>query len=372
MVVALKPARADDFEEGPADVRPLDVALIGYGLGGRAFHAPLIAITRGLRLATIVTANAERRAAAAKDFPEARIIDSAEWVWDNAHQHDLVVITTPNRFHVLLARAAMAARIPVVVDKPMAATAQEARDLVADAQRQGAKLTAYHNRRFDGEMLTAQRLIASGELGTIVRFESRLDRWRPVRAVEAWRERGEPEEAGGLLYDLGPHLIDQARLLFGPVTHVYAELDRRRPGALVHDDIFLALHHAGGVHSHLWASSLAAQPGARMRVLGTRATYVKQHADVQEGALRAGSRADAPGFGEDPEDQWGLVGAAGDTKRVETEKGDYRRFYALTVPWLREGAPPPVDPADAIAVLDIIEAAQRSAAEAKVISTGSV
>jgi predicted dehydrogenase len=349
----------------------LNVALIGYGLGGRAFHAPLIAITRGLRLATIVTSNAERRAAAAQDFPGARVVDSADWVWENARQHDLVVITTPNRFHVPLARAAIAAGIPVVVDKPMAATAQEARDLVGEAKREGVKLTAYHNRRFDGEMLTAQRLIASGELGAIVRFESRLDRWRPARAAEVWRERGAPEEAGGLLYDLGPHLIDQARLLFGPVAHVYAELDRRRPGALVHDDIFLALHHTSGVHSHLWATSLAAQLGARMRVLGTRAAYVKQHADVQEAALRAGSRADAPGFGEDPEDQWGILGAAHDTKRIKTEKGDYQRCYALTVPWLRDGAPPPVDPADAIAVLDIIEAAQRSAAEARVISTGS-
>jgi predicted dehydrogenase len=346
----------------------LRVALIGYGLGGRAFHAPLIAVTPGLRLATIVTSNPERRAAASRDFPNAQIAESADWVWANASAHDLVVITTPNRFHVPLARAAVAARIPVVVDKPMAATAKEARELVAEAQRHGVPLTGYHNRRWDGELLTAQRLIANGELGSILRFESRLDRWRPGTVPAVWRERGAPEEAGGLLYDLGPHLIDQARLLFGPVTQVYAELERRRPGAAVDDDILIALRHSSSVRSHLWASSVAAQPGPRLRVLGTRAAYTKLHADVQEAALRGGTRADEQNFGADPVDRWGLVGAGADTRPIETEKGDYQRFYALTVAWLREGAPPPVDPADAIAVLEIIEAAQRSAAEAKVVS----
>ena len=346
----------------------LRVALIGYGLGGRAFHAPLIAITAGLRLATIVTSNPERRAAASHDFPSARVADSAEWVWENAREHDLVVITTPNRFHVPLARAAVAARIPVVVDKPMAAMALEARELVAEAQRQNVPITAYHNRRRDGEMLTAQRLIASDALGAVIRFESRLDRWRPGHVPAVWREGGAPEDAGGILYDLGPHLIDQARLLFGPVSHVYAELEKRRPGAVVADDIFIALRHSSGVRSHLWASAVAAQLGYRMRVLGTRAAYTKLHADVQEAALRAGVRADAPGFGEDPMDRWGLVGAGADVQPIKTEKGDYQRFYAQTVAWLRDGAPPPVDPADAVAVLEIIEAAQRSAAESKVVS----
>jgi predicted dehydrogenase len=345
----------------------LRVALIGYGLGGRAFHAPLIAATPGLRLAAIVTSNPERQAAARADFPDARVLDSAESIWSNPRAYNLVVIATPNRFHVSLACASIAAGIPVVVDKPMAATVGEARDLIAKAGRAGVPLTSYHNRRWDGELLTAQRLIASGELGQIVRFESRLDRWRPVPPAGVWRERGGPEEAGGLLYDLGPHLIDQALLLFGPATHVYAELERRRPGVTVYDDVFIALTHGSGVRSHLWASSVAAQAGARMRVLGTRGAYVKQHADVQEAALRSGVRADAAGFGEDPETNWGLVGAGADARPIRTERGTYQQFYALTVPWLREGAPPPVDPAAAVGVLEIIEAAHRAAAEAQVV-----
>jgi predicted dehydrogenase len=346
----------------------LRVALMGYGLGGRAFHAPLIAATPGLRLAAIVTSNPERKAAAQQQHPGARILESADAVWANAGDFDLAVIATPNRTHVELARAAIAARIPVVVDKPMAATAREARELVAEAKRLGVPISAYHNRRWDGEVLTLQRLIANGDLGDVIRFESRLERWRPTPMADAWRERGAPEEAGGVLFDLGPHLIDQARMLFGGVRHVYAELDRRRPGVAVHDDVFIALRHTSGVHSHLWTSSVAAQPGPRLRVLGTRAAYTKRSADVQEAVLRAGGHPDAPGFGEDPESDWGLLGAGADVRPVKTEKGDYRRFYALCVPWLREGAPPPVDPMDAIAVLNVIHAAQRSVTEAKIVS----
>ena len=350
-----------------ATLNELRVALIGYGLGGRVFHAPLIAVTPGLRLTTIVTSNAERRVEALRAFPNAHIADSADWVWANANAHDLVVITTPNRYHVPLARAAVVARIPVVVDKPMAATSREARNLIAQAEREGVPLTAYHNRRWDGEVLTAQKLIASGELGEVTRYESRLDRWRPGRPMAVWREGGAPEDAGGILYDLGPHLIDQARVLFGPITQLYAELDRRRPGVAVEDDVFIALKHANGVHSHLWTSSVAAQPGARMRVLGSKGAYTKQHSDVQETVLRAGQSAASPGFGEDPPDHWGLLGAGADARPVKTEKGEYQRFYALTVAWLRDGAPPPVNPADAVAVLEAIEAARQSSSEGRVV-----
>lgn len=347
--------------------RELRVALVGYGLGGRAFHAPLIAVTPGLRLTTIVTSNAERRAEASRAFPAAQIADSADWVWSNAESHDLVVITTPNRFHVPLARAAIAARIPVIVDKPMAATSREAREVVDEARRLGVPISAYHNRRWDGELLTTQKLIASGELGEISRFESRLDRWRPGPPPAVWREGGAPEDAGGILYDLGPHLLDQARILFGPIVQLYAELDRRRPGVAVEDDVFIALTHANGVHSHLWASSVAAQPGPRLRVMGSKAAYTKEHADVQEGLLRTGTLPDVPGFGEDPPERWGLLGAGADARPVPTERGNYSQFYELAVTWLREGGPPPVNPDDAVAVLELIEAARASSVEGRVV-----
>jgi predicted dehydrogenase len=338
-------------------VPDINVALIGFGLGGRAFHAPLIDATPGLRLTTIVTSNTERRAAAEKLYPHARIVDSADFIWAHAQEHQLVVITTANRAHVPLARAAIASRIAVVIDKPMARTANEARELIAAAERVHVPLSVYHNRRWDGEFLTARALIESGALGSVVRFESRLDRWRPARPPDAWRERGAAEEAGGLLYDLGTHLIDQALMLFGPVARVYAELDRRRPDVEVDDDVFISLEHVSGTRSHLWASSLAAQPGARIRVLGTRAAYTKVEADVQELALRNGARPDEPDFGRDPQEHFGLLGIGTDARPVETKRGAYLRFYEQIPAWLRDGAPPPVDPKDAVAVLEIIEAA---------------
>jgi predicted dehydrogenase len=333
------------------------VALLGYGLGGRAFHAPLIEATAGLSLAAVVTANAERKAAAAREHPDARLLDSAEEVWRNRGDYDLVVISTPNRFHAPLASAAMAAGLAVVIDKPMATSAAEARGLLAESRRAKVPLTVYQNRRWDGDFLTVQRLIAEGALGQVVRFESRFDRWKPA-AQDVWRERGEPEEAGGLLFDLGSHLIDQALRLFGPVTHVYAEVDRRRPGVAVDDDVFIALTHESGVRAHLWATGVAAQPGLRMRALGTRAAYTKAHVDVQEDWLRSGRSPNESGYGEDPPDHWGLLGVGSEARPVKTERGDYRRFYAQCVKWLRDGAPPPVDPQDPVRVLEIIEEAR--------------
>lgn len=281
------------------------VALIGYGLGGAAFHAPLIACTPGMQLATIVTSNAERRSQAAREHPRAKLVDSVQAVWDRAQDHDVVVVTTSNDAHVSVARAALAAGLPVVVDKPFAVHAAEARELIDEARRRNLFLSVYHNRRWDSEMLTVKRLLAEQAFGDVLRFESRLERWRP-EPKGGWREAGAPELAGGLLYDLGTHLIDQALHLFGPVSHVYAELDRRRPGMEVDDDVFLALTHASGVRSHLTATSLSAQPLARMRVLGSRAAYLKVRGDVQEAALRSGARP-GPGWGEEPPEHWGLL-----------------------------------------------------------------
>jgi len=341
------------------------VGLIGYGLGGAAFHAPLIAMTPGMRLAAIVTSSPERVAQALADHPRAAIVDSAERLWQRAGELDLVVVTTPNRTHVPLARAALSAGIPIVVDKPFAVTADEGRALVDEARRAGLLLTVFQNRRWDGDFLTLRRLMAEGALGTVHRFESRFERWRPeVKA--GWRELGDPAEAGGLLYDLGSHLIDQALLLFGPATHVYAELDRRRAGVEVDDDAFVALTHASGQRSHLWMSALSGDHALRMRVLGNRGAYVKHGMDGQEAAMRAGARP-GPGWGEEPEAEWGRLVRGDASEPVRTEPGDYPAFYAGVTAALRDGSPPPVDPADAIATLDIIHAAQQSAAEGTIV-----
>jgi scyllo-inositol 2-dehydrogenase (NADP+) len=225
----------------------------------------------------------------------------------------------------------------------------------------------YHQRRWDSDTLTLRRLIAEGALGDVLRFESRFERWRPV-LTGGWRESGAPGDAGGLLYDLGSHLVDQALHLFGPVTSVYAELERRRPGIAVDDDVFLALTHASGVRSHLWASALAGQGGPSVRALGTKAAYVKLHPDGQEAALLAGERPDRPDWGAEPPSRWGLLGSGDGASPVWSEPGAYPRYYAGVVASLRQGTPPPVEPDDAVAGLEIIAAAQRSAATHQTVS----
>ncbi|WP_446209624.1 Gfo/Idh/MocA family protein [Micromonospora sp. IBSANI012] len=346
---------------------PLRVGLLGYGLAGQVFHAPLIAATPGLRLDAVVTGNPQRQEQARKDHPDARVLDDADRLWESADSLDLVVVATPNRTHVPMAQAAVTAGLAVVVDKPLAATAAEGRALIAEADRRGVPLTVFQNRRWDGDFLTARRLIAEGELGRVLRFESRFERWRPA-IKEGWRESAAPGEAGGALYDLGAHLVDQAVQLFGPVRRVYAEVDRRRPEAQVDDDAFVALTHAGGVHSHLWMSAVTAQLGPRMRVLGDRAGWTSYGLDVQEEALRAGGRPDAPGWGEVPAERYGRLGVDGDLRPVPTEAGRYQDFYAQVAAALRDGTPMPVDPRDAVATVELIELAHRSAERGEVLA----
>ena len=350
-----------------ASTAPLRVALIGYGLSGSAFHAPLIVATPSLRLDAIVTRDDTRRAQAEHDHPRARIVDTADHLWDNSGELDLVVVATPNRTHVPLARAALQAGIAVVVDKPFAPTADEGRALIEESKRRGLLLSVYQNRRWDGDFLTVRRLLAEDAFGTVFRFASRFERWRPIPR-RGWRDRGDPDEAGGVLYDLGSHLIDQAVLLFGPPVSVYAELEHRREGWEVDDDAFVALTHASGVRAHLSMMTLAAQSEARFRVLGSRAGYVKYGVDVQEAALRGGERADREGWGEEPREQWGTLGVGDDLRTVPTERGNYPAYYRAVAAALRDGTPPPVDPNDAVTVLEIIAAARRSSAERRVIA----
>jgi predicted dehydrogenase len=336
---------------------PKRVALLGYGLAGSVFHAPFIATTPGLRLAVVVTGNEERRAQALREHPDVVVLSTADEVWDRAAELDLVVVATPNSSHVPLAQDALDAGLPVVVDKPLARTAVEGRALVETARDRGVMLTVFQNRRWDGDFLTLRRLLDQGRLGRVHRFESRFERWRP-QPGGGWRERAGAEEGGGLLYDLGSHLVDQALQLFGGVRDVYAELDVRREGAQVDDDDFLALEHESGVRSHLWMSALAADRSPRFRVLGDRAAFVKQGLDVQEEALRAGHSPAEPAWGEEPRELWGRLVVDGEAHEVRTEAGSYGSFYAGVAQSLHDSAPPPVDPSDAVAALEVLDAAR--------------
>lgn len=338
------------------------VGLVGYGVGGAYFHAPLIHAADGLTLSAVVTRDPGRADDASARYGAAAVPE-VEALWGRC---DLVVVASPNRTHVPIATEALRRGVPVVIDKPVARTAEEARELVRLARERGIMLTVFQNRRWDGDYLTLRSLIDGGALGEVFRFESRFERWRP-EPKGGWRESGGADEVGGLLYDLGSHLVDQAMQLFGPVREVYAHTDVRRPGVHSDDDTFVALTHAGGTRSQLWVSAVTARPGPRFRVLGSLAAYQKHGLDVQEERLRDGLSPTAAGFGEEPEDRWGTLGAGDRHAMVPTLPGRYLDFYQGVAACLRDGAAPPVEPESAAEALVVIEAARRSAAEGTVV-----
>jgi scyllo-inositol 2-dehydrogenase (NADP+) len=348
----------------------LRVALAGYGLAGSVFHAPLVAATAGLELAAVVTRDPERRAQLAAEHPGAVAVAALGDALDDA---DLVVIASPNRFHAELAREAIDAGRHVVVDKPLAVRAQDARELQARAEAAGVVLSVFHNRRWDDDFLTLRRERDAGRLGTVLRVESRFDRWRPQIKQGAWREHGDPADGGGLLLDLGSHLVDQMVVLLGPVRSVYAELDVRRPGAVVEDDVFLALAHEGGARSHLWAGVHAADGPPRFRALGDAGAFVAYGLDPQEAMLRAGVAPGDPGFGHRaPGLEATLSDGSGAARRLTMEPGRWPAFYEGVVAAIRGAGAvaPPVTAAEAVGVLEILEAARESAARGVVVELG--
>jgi scyllo-inositol 2-dehydrogenase (NADP+) len=343
-------------------------AVIGYGLAGSVFHAPLIASTPGLTVRTVVTGNPQRHAEARQAHPDAQVVSDPAQVFERASEHDFVVVAAPNNVHVELTGRALDAGLPVVVDKPLAPTAAEARSLVELAERLGVLITVFMNRRWDSDQLTLRSLLDQRKLGKVLRYESRLERWQPaLSGRKPWREVSPPEAGGGVLLDLGSHLVDQAIVLFGAVARVYAELESRRGGA--DDDDFLALEHSSGARSHLWASLLAATPGPRLRVLGDRAAYIVTDVDGQEDALRSGARPSGDeAWGTEPPERWGRLITEEGSEAIVSERGDWPRFYTGLERALRQGSPPPVNPWDAVTGLEVLDAARRSAATATVVA----
>lgn len=334
------------------------VGIAGFGLAGRVFHAPLIDAVDGLELSVVVTSDASRAAQARGTYPDVRVAGSVDEAW--AHL-DVLVVATPNRSHAPLALEAIARDVPVVVDKPFAVTADEAAS-VLDA---GGRVTVFQNRRWDGDFLTASRLVRDGALGRVVRFDSRFERFRPA-VKEGWRELADPAEGGGQLFDLGAHLVDQAMVLFGAPVRVYAEVATQRPDAEVDDDAFIALEHPGGVRSHLWMGVVAPLPGPRMTISGLGGGFAADGLDPQEPQLASGLTPRDVGYGERSEGGR-LVGPDGTVGEVAIERGRYEDFYAGVRRWLEDGAEAPVNPHDSLAGLRVLEAARRSAATHSVI-----
>ena len=335
----------------------INVALFGYGLAGRCFHAPLIAVEPRMRIARVVSSRHEQ---VARDFPDAVVsTDAAATI--AADDIDLVVIATPNKTHAPLTREALLAGKHVVVDKPFVAEAGEGSDLIALARERGRMLSVFHNRRWDGDFLTAARLVREGRLGEVMHAEFRWDRFR-AEIRDGWREI--PNEGNGVLADLGPHLIDQALQLFGVPDTVTGDVAHQRTDTLVDDYFELTLHY-GARRVILSASTLIAEPRPRFALHGLAGSFVKNGIDPQEALLRAGGSPLDADYGFDAPGDYGVLTDAIGRHTVPTERGDWPAYYAKVAHAILDGALPPVDPADAVTGLAIIECARRSAEEGR-------
>ena len=329
----------------------VNVAVVGFGFASQTFHVPLILATPGLNLTAVSSSDAAKVAAA---LPEVAVAATPQALLARADV-DLVVIPTPNETHFPLAKAALAAGKHVVLDKPFTVTLAEARQLKSLADDAGRCLSVFHNRRWDSDFLTLKVLLASGELGRVVSLESRFDRFRPA-VRDRWREK--PRPGGGIWYDLGPHLLDQACELFGMPRAIQLNLARQREEASVEDD-FLCLLDYPGCRVSLAASALVAAETPRFRVHGTQGSYVKYGLDPQEARLKAGETP-APEWGVDPRDgSLSLAeGSEGQVREASyaTLPGDYLAYYRGVVEALSGSGEMPVGIEDAIRSMRLLEA----------------
>lgn len=347
---------------------PVRIGVVGYGLGGRSFHAPLIASAPELELVGVVTTNLERREQLATDHPDVAALDDlAALVAAGA---EAVAISSTSGTHSQLTDEALNLGLHVVCDKPLAVDAQAAASSITRAEAAGLLLTAYQNRRWDSDFLTIQRVLAEGTLGEVFRFESRFERWAPGAPRAWWRAELPPEEGGGIRLDLITHLADQAVQLFGPVAQVYSELATRRAASTAEDDITVLLTHTSGMSSQLYASTMSGDTSRRFRVLGTEGAYVVGGVDGQEDALRAGRSpaSEGPAWGVEPESTWGHVVRGLESIVVPSERGRWDTFYPAFAAAVRGTGTLPVDPYDALAVLEILDAVALSARDHTVVT----
>jgi predicted dehydrogenase len=338
---------------------PVRIGLAGYGLGGRYFHAPLIASAANCEFVGVVTSSPERRSQVAEDFGLPAFASLDELAAAGA---EAVAISTPLASHVTLTEQALRLGLAVVCDKPFAPDADTARKAVRLAEQLGVPLTVYQNRRWDSDFLTARELLDKGTLGTVTRFESRFERFAP--------EPGPPVAGGGTLLDFGSHLADQALLLAGPARSVYAEMHHRSDADGLDDDVFVALTHDSGARSHLWGSWRQGAPGPRLRVAGTLGTYVAADVDGQEAQLLGGASPASAGerWGAEPPERWGRLLRGDTAEPVPSARGAWDRFYPAFADAVRGIQPVPVDPWDAVATAAVLDAARASARTGHVVS----
>jgi scyllo-inositol 2-dehydrogenase (NADP+) len=342
------------------------VGLIGFGLAGQAFHAAVIRGVRGMELACIL----ERRGTKAHEkYPDARVARTLdELLSDRSIQ--LCVIATPNDSHYELTRACLLAGRDVVVDKPFAPTLRESEGLVRLAAERGRLITVYQDRRWDGDFQTVQKIVASGALGKIVEYECRYDRFRLEPKPNAWRERAS-QPAAGVLFDLGPHVIDQALILFGEPLSITASAFCQRETSQV-DDAFDVCFEYPNLRAMLRARIIAFAPGPHFLIHGTKGSFVKYGMDPQEPLLRGENAPQGfdwgPDWGADPEELWGTLSLVGEpSEKVKTDRGDYRGFYENVRDAIEKKSPLAVTPEQALRTMRAIILAHKSSREKRTV-----
>lgn len=338
----------------------IEVGLVGFGLAGRAFHAPVIRAVPGLHLAAILQRTGNE---AAEKYPEVRIVRSLEELLA-IQEIRLVVIATPNDTHYPMARECLAAGRDVVVDKPFTTTLEEAKSLVEFAKQAGRLITVYQNRRYDGDFQAIRKLVADGTLGRIVRFETNYDRYRPRLKPGAWRET--TRAGSGILFDIAPHLIDHALILFGLPEAVTADVRIERENAVTDDAFDIMFRYPRGIRAVLRSSILVAAPRPRFLLHGTLGSFVKQTFDPQENNLRHGKIPTEVAWGAEPEEDWGVLtvpdGDKFTQRRVPPAACDYRDYYANVRDALLGRAAPAVTPEWSLNVMRLLEMARESSA----------
>lgn len=337
------------------------LGLVGYGAGGRYFHAPFIAAAEGVELVGVVTRSPGRRAELAADHPGVPVFDSMSALI--AAGVDAVTITTPPQTRRELVLEAVAAGVHVIADKPFAPTADDARELVAAAAEASVVLNVFHNRRWDADIRTLAALLARGDLGELWRVESRFDLDDP-----ATLETG-PE--GGVLRDLGSHLVDQALWLLGPAQSVYAELEEvDLPEGRTDCGFTVSITHTSGVHCRMSATKLNHIQERELRAYGSAGGYVAHGTDVQAQAIFAGLRPVdlGPAWGYDAQSRWGTLHTAAGAVPVPSERGAYQDYYTQFAAALRGGAEFPVPAQEAVRTLAVLDAARTSAQERRVVT----
>lgn len=337
-------------------MQTIGVGLIGYGLGGRAFHAPYVEATSGMALRAVVSRDPAKVHA---DLPGMRVVPSVDALLAEPGI-DLVIVSSPDALHAEHAIAALTASKHVLVDKPFATSLADARRVMA-ANTSGRILTVFHNRRWDADFLTLRRLIEHDQLGEIVQFESHFDRWRPLPA-DTWKEARE----GGSWLDLGPHLVDQALVLFGRPESVTADIATLRAGAVAPDYFHVVLRYPNR-RVILHSSKLAAAHDLRFVVHGDRGSWIKHGIDPQEAATVAGRSPGGADWGLDPAD--GVL-TLDDVPGVgvANSRGDYRLFWQALATAIRGEGANPVPAEEAILVMEVLDAGLRSASERREIA----